>query len=52
MRAEVAEIRARWRGAWVDEARAREVGCIVRDALADSGSRTSFPLSLRFQMRF
>jgi hypothetical protein len=42
MRAEVAEIRARWRGAWVDEARAREVGCIVRDALADSGSRTSF----------
>jgi len=42
MRAEVSAIRSRWRGEWMDEARAQEVRGIVRDALADSGARASF----------
>jgi len=42
MRAELAEIRAHARDAWLDEARAEEIRAIVRDALEDSSSRTSF----------
>jgi len=42
MRAELAQIRAQARDAWLDEARAEEIRAIVRDALADSDSRTSF----------
>lgn len=42
MRAELAEIRAQARDAWLDEARAEEIRAIVRDALADSAARTSF----------
>jgi hypothetical protein len=42
MRAELAQIRAQARDAWLDEAPAEEIRAIVRDALADSDSRTSF----------
>jgi len=42
LRAEVSAISSRWRGEWMDEARAQEVRGIVRDALADSGARASF----------
>jgi hypothetical protein len=42
MRAELAEIRVQQRDGWLDEERVDSVRAIVRDALADSGSRTSF----------
>ena len=42
MRAELAEMRAQARDAWLDEARAQEIRTIVRDALSDSSPRASF----------
>ena len=42
MRAELAEIRTSMRDGWLDEVRAEQVRGIVRDALADSATRTSF----------
>ncbi|MFM8783944.1 MAG: hypothetical protein ACKOFI_02010 [Phycisphaerales bacterium] len=42
MRAELAAIRSRMQDGWMDEERAGAVRDIVRDALADSATRTSF----------